>query len=46
MNYARTHHLPVKVYCPFVQTWLKKASGANGYCSETGMMPLYNMEPG
>jgi predicted GNAT family acetyltransferase len=24
MNYARTRHLPVKVYCPFVQTWLKR----------------------
>ena len=24
MNYARTHHLPVKVYCPFVTTWLQK----------------------
>jgi predicted GNAT family acetyltransferase len=24
MDYARAHHFPVKVYCPFVQTWLKR----------------------
>ena len=23
-QYARARHLPVKVYCPFVQAWLKK----------------------
>jgi predicted GNAT family acetyltransferase len=23
-SYARTHHLGVKAYCPFVVTWLKK----------------------
>ena len=23
-GYARTHHLPVKVYCPFVLAWLKR----------------------
>ena len=23
-NYARAHHMKVKVYCPFVGTWLKK----------------------
>jgi predicted GNAT family acetyltransferase len=23
-NYARTNHLPVKVYCPFVQAYLKR----------------------
>lgn len=23
-GYARSHHLPVRVYCPFVQAWLKK----------------------
>lgn len=25
-NYARAHHMKVKVYCPFVLTWLKKHS--------------------
>jgi len=24
LDYARAHHLPVKVYCPFVQSWLKR----------------------
>jgi len=24
MDYARAHLFPVKVYCPFVQTWLKR----------------------
>jgi predicted GNAT family acetyltransferase len=23
-KYARANHLPVKVYCPFVQAWLKR----------------------
>lgn len=23
-NYARAHHLKVKVYCPFVMSWLEK----------------------
>ncbi len=23
-NYARANHLPVKVYCPFIQAWLKR----------------------
>jgi uncharacterized protein len=23
-QYARANHLPVKVYCPFVQAWLKR----------------------
>lgn len=23
-NHARAHHMKVKVYCPFVVTWLKK----------------------
>jgi predicted GNAT family acetyltransferase len=23
-NHARANHLPVKVYCPFVQAWLKR----------------------
>jgi predicted GNAT family acetyltransferase len=23
-NYAREHHLRVKLYCPFVLTWVKK----------------------
>ncbi|HTR31495.1 MAG TPA: GNAT family N-acetyltransferase [Puia sp.] len=24
LNYARSNHLPVKVYCPFVQAYLKR----------------------
>src|ERR1700733_16261318 len=24
MEYARGHQMPVKVYCPFVQAWLKR----------------------
>jgi hypothetical protein len=24
LNYARTNHMPVKVYCPFVQAYLKR----------------------
>jgi len=24
LDYGRAHHLPVKVYCPFVQAWLKR----------------------
>jgi uncharacterized protein len=24
LNYARTNHIPVKVYCPFVQAYLKR----------------------
>jgi uncharacterized protein len=27
LNYARTHHLPVKVYCPFILEYLKKHPG-------------------
>ena len=23
-NYARTHHMKIKAYCPFVVSWLKK----------------------
>jgi len=28
-NYARSHNMRVKVYCPFVATWLKKHSEQN-----------------
>ena len=24
LNYARTHHLPVKIYCPFVAAYVKR----------------------
>jgi predicted GNAT family acetyltransferase len=24
LNYARSNHIPVKVYCPFVQAYLKR----------------------
>jgi len=24
LNYARTHHLPVKIYCPFVAAYLRR----------------------
>ncbi|HET6253522.1 MAG TPA: GNAT family N-acetyltransferase [Puia sp.] len=24
LNYARANHLPIKVYCPFVQAYLKR----------------------
>jgi predicted GNAT family acetyltransferase len=24
LNYARTHHLPVKIYCPFVAAYVRR----------------------
>jgi predicted GNAT family acetyltransferase len=26
LNYARTHHLPVKIYCPFVAAYVRRHS--------------------
>jgi predicted GNAT family acetyltransferase len=34
-NYARANHLPVKVYCPFVQAWLKRHPEYNDLVVET-----------